>query len=298
MQKTNLAQNVADSLHIPLQEAKYRQFADGEINVVLEKSEQYANKTVVIIQSTGRPVNEHLLGVAFLAQELKNVGAKKVIAVIPYFGYARQERSTIENKPGHAAVIAKMFEVAGIDELIAVELHDKKLIKLFSIPVHNLSARSIIAEHIKDQCASLSDVCLVAPDKGATTYVEDVAHKIGVGTLIFSKERFATDQTRIVGISGDCQGTIGIVIDDIIATGGTAINVCDLLPGRGFQNVYGYFVHPVLAGNVVERLKASCFDTIYVSNTLPLPLDAQNKPFIKQFDVSSIIVTQLQKIVG
>ncbi len=295
LSRTDLTEKIATQLQQPLHYAELRQFADGEIDVKLADPKQFAGKIAVIVQSTGDPVNEHTLGVAFLAHELKNAGAQKVIAVIPYLGYSRHDESSIAGKPGSVAVIAKLFEAAGIDELLFVDLHDEKIIDFFSIPVHNLQVQSIIADHIKAQEKSLRDVCLVAPDKGAAEYVEEVAGKIGVGTLIFSKERFSMDQTRITGLAGECEGTTGIIIDDIIATGGTALNVCNSLPEMGYKNIYGYFVHPVLAGNAVERIEKSCFSKIFVGNTLPLRKEALESSNIEVFDVSSVIVDELKR---
>ena len=298
LSRTDLTDKVASQLQQPVQYAELRQFADGEIDVKLADPERFAGKIAVILQSTGDPVNVHTLGVAFLAQELKNAGAEKVIAVIPYLGYARHDKSSIAGKPGHVAVIAKLFEAAGIDEFISVDLHDEKIIDFFSIPVHNLQVQSLIADHIQAQEKSLHDVCLVAPDKGAAEYVEEVAGKIGVGTLTFAKERFATDQTRVIGLAGECKGTTGIIIDDIIATGGTALNVCNSLPEMGYENIYGYFVHPVLAGNAVERIAKSCFLKIFVGNTLPLRKEALESSDIEVFDVSSVIVSELKRLLS
>ena len=296
LRKTDIAERVAKGLGTSLHEAQFRQFSDGELNVTLENPAQYAGKTAIIIQSTADPVNEMVLGVSFLAQGLKNAGAQRVIAVIPYFGYSRQECSPIKGKPGHVAVVAQLLQAAGIDELISVELHDEKIIDLFTIPVHNLSVAPIIAERINAQLADQPDVCLVAPDKGAAEYVKDIANQIGRGTLVFSKERFAVDQTRITGLAGSCQGSVGVIIDDIIATGGTALNVCAALPERGFSSVYGYFVHPVLAGAAVERITSSAFNTVFVGNTIPLKPAALACEKIKTFDVSSVIVAQLEKM--
>ncbi len=297
LEKTELAQNITAALGQELHLARYRQFADGEITVSLEHSEYYAGKTVVILQSTGAPVNEHTLGVAFLAQELKNAGAQRVIAVVPYLGYARQERSSIAGKPGSAQLIAKLFEASGIDELIVLDLHEPSAIEFFSIPVHNLKAQAVIADHIKKEFLSLSNTCLIAPDKGASDYVQVVADMIGVGTLIFSKQRFAADQTRILRHEGGCSGTIGIMLDDIIATGGTAVNVCNALPAMGYQEIYGYFVHPVLAGPAIERIEKSAFLKLFVSNTLSLSKEAAAAPKIAVFDVSGILVDAIKKII-
>ncbi len=300
LQRTDLAQKVSEQLHKELIIPEFRRFADGEVNVQLADYERYAGKTVVIMQSTGRGteesigVNEYTLGVAFLAQELKNAGAHNVIAVTPYFGYARQEKGSIPDTPGHAQVVAKLFEASGIDEFIAVELHDESIIDLFTIPVTNISVRKTIGDAITKQFADLDSVCLVAPDKGAQEYVKEVAKLINVGTITFSKERFATDQTRVLGCVSECDGIIGVVIDDIISTGGTAINVCGTLPQMGYSSVYGYFVHPVLAANAVERMQNSCFNSIFVSNSLPLAPDMNGLPFITVFDISGDIVSVLK----
>lgn len=298
LEKTDLADKIAKKLDKPLHTPMYRQFADGELNVVLENYQQYTDKTVVIIQSTNKPVNEHILGVAFCAHELKNAGAKKVIAVVPYFGYTRQERSKIENKPGHAAVIAQLFEGAGIDEVVAVELHDLAIIDLFSIPVHNVLVNHIIAQHVQHHFKLLQDICLIAPDKGAREYVDDIADELNVETLTFSKERYGPDKTRVIKHEGECGGNIGIMVDDIMSTGGTAINVCNALAKKGFRQMYGYFVHPVLAGNAVERVEESYFDKIFVGNTIPLSAEAQKADFIEVFDVSEPIVTTLNELLS
>jgi ribose-phosphate pyrophosphokinase len=297
LQSTVLAQKIADSFYKPLHQAKFITFADGEINVTLENPVLFHGKIVTIIQSTGNPTNDFLLGTAFLAQELKNAGASTVIAVLPYFGYSRQERSSIAGKPGHAKVVAQLLQDAGIDELITVQLHDASIIDFFSIPVHDLSAASTIAMHIQKQQKTLKDICLVAPDKGAHEYVESIARRIGVHSLLFLKERFAKDKTRIVGIAGDCHGATAVIIDDIIATGGTAIQVAHELAERGYTNIEGYFVHPVFAGDAVARIETSDFDRLYVSNTLPLPSGTKDS-FIQQFDVSHNIVELLRKIIG
>lgn len=293
LQKTALAEKVATAFKKPLYQVPLAQFADGELNIVLENPHLFADKTVVIVQSMGHPVNALVLGIAFLAHELKNAGAHKIIAVIPYFAYSRQERSAIAGKPGYAQEIAHLFEDAGIDELVAVELHNGAMGDFFSIPVHNLSVQSIITEHIIKQKLNHSQLCLIAPDEGIHAFVTAIAAQLHVGMITFQKERFAPDQTRIVGTNGQCKGSIGIIIDDILATGGTAMNVAHTLAGCDYKEIYGYFVHPVFAGDALQKMTHSAFKTIYVSNTLPLPVHLSLN--IVQFDVSSLIISALKK---
>lgn len=290
-----LAHTVAQHFSMSLQVARFQTFADGEVNVTLDDPERYAGKLVVILQSTIKPVNDYLLGIAFLAQELKNAGAKRVVAVIPYFGYSRQEASDIDSKPGHAAVVSKLYESAGIDELFTVELHEPSMLSFFSIPAHNLTIESVIADCITAQALEQEKTCLVAPDSGIAEYVQQIAKQLKVGAITFGKQRFAADQTRITNVEDECHGSIGIIIDDILATGGTALHVCDALAQMGYQKIYGYFVHPVLAGNAIERIKNSAFDTVFVGNTLPLSKEAQLAG-IQQFDISPILITALNSI--
>ncbi len=295
LETSDVAQKIAKKCNKELFISEFRQFADGELNVKFSEYEQYKNKTVVIIQSTGHRVNELTLGVAFLAQLLKQAGAKKIIAVIPYLAYSRQDCSSIPGYPGHAQIVAQLFEAAGIDELIAVELHNESIIDLFTIPVTDISVRDTIAVHITEQFSDLGSVCLVAPDKGASDYVKAIGEKIGAGTITFLKKRVAADQTSIVDYVRECEGTVGIVIDDIISTGGTALHVCDVLPDLGYSTISGYFVHPVLAGDAIERLQNSCFRSIFVSNTLSLSPEINSLPFVNVFDISDDIVSVLKQ---
>lgn len=301
LEETDLAQKISKRFNKKLHTAIVQQFADGEINIVLPNPELFRNTIAVLIQSTGIRVNEHTLGVAYCAHELKNAGAHKVIAVVPYFGYARQERSTIPGKPGQAAVVARLFQAAGIDELIAVELHELSLIDLFSIPVHHIRLQQTIVDDIQRRLLPRS-LFMIAPDQGAQAYVNEIARDLGVKALLFEKERYGKDKTRVIGDWELCGHTnqhgqqVGVIVDDIIATGGTAINVCNKLCEQGFSTIYGYFVHPVLAGPALERLQKSHFAKIFVSNTLPLSEQAHETGMIELFDVSDPIIGKLQEI--
>lgn len=296
IEETELARKISKQLGKELHTTIFQQFADGELNVVLKDPAIFRDKVAVIIQSTGVQANEHTLAVAYCAHELKNAGAYKVIAVIPYFGYGRQERSTIPGKSGHAAVVAKLFEGAGIDEILAVELHELSLIDLFSIPVHHIRLQHVIAQHIKQRLNFFESTCMIAPDHGAHAYVEDIARELGAPVLLFEKERYAKDKTRVISHEGVSSKKIGIMVDDIIATGGTAIHVCNMLHEQGFTKIYGYFVHPVLAGSALAWLPQSHFEKIFVSNTLSLSTEASATGLIESFDVSAAITEKLQDI--
>ncbi len=295
---SEIAQKVAMAFDSSLYEIPLVKFADGEINVRIEDTSLFKNQTVIIVQSTQHPVNDYVLGIAFLAQELKNAQAAHVIAVIPYFGYSRQERSLIPGKAGHARIIAALYEAAGIDQLLTVEMHDTKILEFFSIPLYNVSTHTFITHHIQDHLRASMPVCLVAPDQGARSYVENIAHALGVDMLIFSKERYGVDQTRIINTVGHCTSIVGIIIDDIIATGGTVMNVARILRKKGCEKIYGYFIHPIFAGDSIDRLKENHFTMIYIGNTLPLPAAIKDDSLVQQIDISHLIITALQTMIG
>jgi ribose-phosphate pyrophosphokinase len=271
--QTQLAARVAQQLNLPLALCPSTKFSDGEVHVALEDPSRFRGQTVVLVQSTCAPVSETTLLVPFLVHELKNAGASRVIGVIPYLGYSRQELSKATGKSGSGWVVAQMLERAGLDELFILELHEPALKDFFTIPVHDMLARDAIAQHIRSIISDLKSVCIVAPDEGAHSMATDIAKPLGASTMVFQKERYAPDKTRLIGSVGHkaaSDGMIAIIVDDIIDTGGTAINVCDALKRQGFEKVFGYFVHPVLSGNACEKIEKSGFDTVFVSNSIPV----------------------------
>jgi len=287
-----IAQKVALQLQAKLVVPHVRRFADGELHVSLPYPSSFIDKIVLLVQSTSMPVNENLLRILFLTHELKNAAAKKIVGIVPYFGYSRQEASDIPGKPGQAAAVAKMLKVVGIDSLLTVELHTPVIESFFSIPVFNLHVTDIIVEHIQKQFDSLDKVCLVAPDKGAQKRVQAIAQKLGIGFLTIIKERYAPDEVRITKTIGMCSGTTAIIIDDIIATGGTVLQACARLGAMGFKNLYGYFIHPVFADNSFEKIIASRLQKVFVSNTIPL--QKQNVK-VEVFDVSQVVTTAIEQ---
>ena len=292
-EQTDLAHNIAKHFGKDLFFPKIDRFADGELRVRLEEPNRFHGKKVVLIQSTCSPVHENLMLVALAAHALKQAGVVELIGVLPYFGYSRHDKSEIAGEPGPIEVVIKLLEAAGIDRFITIELHAPEAVGLFSVPVQNVGTASCIANHIKHHFTELEDFCLVSPDKGAEQHVKKIADMLGIGYVVYEKERLGVDQTRIVGKIMECAGHRAILIDDIIDTGGTARNACNELMTSGFSHVYAYFVHPVFSGEALEKMHASTFDTIYVGNTIALPKD---KPLekVRSFDVSQLIIQELE----
>lgn len=285
-----LAQSIAHSLGGHLVVPELIQFADGEIEVHLPDQGLFQGKNVCIIQSTNPPVHDGLIQLMLLANELHNAGAQTITALIPYFGYARHDSSTIPGGQGSMALMVKLLKASGINNIITVQLHNPAIISQLILPMHSISLAPIIAAHIKQTLPSLNNVCLIAPDQGAQLLVSDIARILGIGFVSFTKERYQADKTKIVATQGSCKGTTAIVIDDIINTGGTALNVCEALHQQGYARIYGYFVHAVLSADAAQKLQASSFTQIFVSNSIP---QLKSVPKIKIFDIAKVITEVL-----
>lgn len=283
LKKSDLACKLAQKLNKPLHIAGITRFADGEIEVNLPGDLDLSNTKAYVIHSTCPPVHENIIQALLLAVALRNVGATEIIGVMPYFGYARHDKSKISGGRAPVEAIIKSLENVGYTKIITVELHAPHVLELFAVPVINIALHQLLADIIKKN-HGVEGVCLVAPDKGAVHRVEAVAALLSLPVIYFTKERVGPDRTKIITHQAQCVGKTAIVIDDMIDSGGTAIGVCNELKAMGFNSVVGYFVHPVLSGNAVQKIEASAFDRIYVSNSIDLKVTS---PKIEIFDIST-----------
>lgn len=283
LQKSDFAVKLALSAGKELHRAGITRFADGEVEITLPPHVEFRGKRVYVVHATCPPVHDHIIQALLMANALHNAGVAEIIAIIPYFGYARHDKSDIAGGRAPVEAIIRALETAEYTKIITVELHAPHIITQFSVPAINISSVQLLADLIKKH-GDLNDVCLVAPDKGAVPRVEAVAALLGLPVMHFTKERIGTDQTRIVAQHGQCNGKKAIIVDDMIDSGGTAIGVCNELKNMGFNSIIGYFVHPVLSGNAVQKIEASPFEKIYVSNTIDLK---ERSPKIEVFDMST-----------
>ncbi len=290
----DLAQQIAKKLDQPLQIADVKEFADTELEIKFPELQSLKDQTSVLIQSTYPPVNKHLIEFALASFGLKTLGSKKIVGVIPYFGYSRHDKNIFKKKPGPVKVIIDMLEAAGINKFVTVQLHNPLIISEFDVSIIDIMVNDFLANLIKSQVPDWQNACIVAPDEGAREMIQDIANKVGCGHLVFSKERFAADETRIIGVEGTCKSKTAIIIDDIIDTGGTAIHVANELKKQGFEHIYGFFVHPVLSAGAKERIEQSAFDKVFVSNTIPL--NGKKTAKIDQFDISSVLAKSLEQM--
>jgi len=229
---SNIGDSIAEYFDKPLHCAKITEFADGETEVTFDNPNFWQNKHALIIHTTYPFPHKQILHVSFLANELKNAGCSQVTAIIPYFGYSRQEKSKIPGKFGNAGIIAKLLQEAGVDNVVTIEAHTPVLNELFTIPFHSLSPLDIITQHIRTHIDLSQGVSLIAVDKGAYERAHTIAQKLGVNAIYFSKQRYDTNKTAIMSMSGELNTPTAIIVDDIIDTGGTALQVCNALVER------------------------------------------------------------------
>lgn len=293
----SLARNIAKYFEKKLYIPTVVRFADGECNVFLTKEDvTFKDKAVIIIHSTSEPVNDNLIKLLFLIGQVKALGVNKVHVIVPYFGYSRQSEGENGQRYGNAKIVAKTIEAAGADSVASVEIHKKILESFFTVPFCDIGIDSVMADHIQNNFSDITNICLVAPDSGAQERVATIASMLHIPAVFFSKKRYGIDQVEIIGMHGECDQRIAIIIDDIISTGGTAMKVADILLGNGALQLYGYFIHPVLAGKAAQFIEASTFEKIYVSNSIYLsPQEQVTK--IEVFDISVALLKYVQGLI-
>ncbi len=264
-----LAKQIADHLGIPLGLGQVMRFSDGEVHVRIEESVRGAD--VFVVQPTSAPVNEHLMELLITIDALRRASARRITAVIPYYGYARQDRKTRARDPITAKLTANLLTTAGVDRVLAMDLHAGQIQGFFDIPVDHLPGVPILAEYFKGK--GLQDMLIVSPDLGGVTRARDLANRLGVDIAIIDKRRPEPNVAEIMNIIGRIQGKRVIMVDDIIDTAGTIAQGAEALLAHGASEVYACCTHAVLSGPAVARLQASAVTEVVITDTIPLPAD-------------------------
>ncbi len=268
-----LAQAVADELGIPLGDILVSRFSDGEVRVQIQENVRGAD--VFIIQPTCPPVNENLMELLIMIDAFKRASAARVVAVIPYYGYARQDRKVRPREPISAKLVANLLTVAGADRILSIDLHAGQIQGFFDIPVDNLPAGPLLARYLRDKGLSNENVVVVSPDVGGVERATLFSHMVQGGLAIFAKHRPDVNKSEMVAIIGDVKGKRAILVDDIVDTAGTITQAAAALIEEGAAEVYACCTHPVLSGPAVERLKESPIKELVVTDTIPLPPEKQ-----------------------
>ncbi|MDO4450496.1 MAG: ribose-phosphate pyrophosphokinase [Moraxella sp.] len=289
-----LAQTVADHLHIPLSQSNLTRFSDGEIAV--EIKENVRGKDVFILQPTCAPTNDHLMEVVLLADALRRSSAGRITAVIPYFGYARQDRRPRSARvPISARVVADMLSIAGIDRVMVVDLHADQIQGFFDVPVDNLYATPVFLADLKQK--NYENLMVVSPDVGGVVRARAMAKLLGDTDLaIIDKRRAKANESEVMHIIGDVAGRDCVIVDDIADTAGTLCKAADALKNKGASRVVGYITHPVLSGKALENIQNSALDEIVVTDTIPLTAEAKACPKIRQVTIAPMIAESLRRI--
>src|ERR671921_1385871 len=265
-----LAEAIGSYLGVKLTDASVRRFADEEIFV--EVNENVRGEDVFVIQSTGYPANDNLMELLIMIDALRRASARRITAVIPYFGYARQDRKTAARTPISAKLVANLITNAGVDRVLTVDLHAGQIQGFFDIPTDNLFGAPVMVRDIKERMNS-SDKVVVSPDVGGVVRARAIAKRIDAPLAIVDKRRERPGDSEVMNIIGEVEGRSCILVDDIVDSGGTLCNAADALMNQGAQDVYAYITHGVLSGGAVSRIANSKLKELVITDSI-LPTQA------------------------
>ncbi|QCK84339.1 ribose-phosphate pyrophosphokinase [Phreatobacter aquaticus] len=265
-----LAEAIGAYLQTPLTKASVRRFADMEIFVEIQ--ENVRGEDVYIVQSTSFPTNDHLMELLIICDALRRSSAKRISAVIPYFGYARQDRRSGSRTPISAKLVANLITQAGADRVMTLDLHAGQIQGFFDIPTDNLFAAPLLAKDIKDN-RDIADVMVVSPDVGGVVRARALAKRIDAQLAIVDKRRERPGESEVMNVIGDVEGKSCILVDDIVDSGGTLVNAAEALLARGAKDVSAYITHGVLSGGAVARITASKLKELVITDSI-LPTEA------------------------
>lgn len=289
-----LAREIADHLGQPLSPTLLRRFSDGEIWV--ELGENMRGRDIYVIQSTCSPVNYHLMELLIIIDALKRASARCINAVIPYYGYARQDRKAAPRVPISAKLVADLITAAGANRVLSVDLHAGQIQGFFNIPVDHLYAAPVLLEYLRERLGQGGDMVLVSPDAGGVERTRHFAKKLDVPIAIVDKRRETPNEAKVMNIVGEVRGKVAVIIDDLIDTAGTMTQAAQVIMDLGAQEVLACATHPVFSGPALDRIEASPLSTVLVANTIPLSERAQNCPKIKLVKVGQLLGEAIRRI--
>ena len=286
-----LAQAICRHIDIRLGDARVQTFSDGEIRV--EIMENVRGKDVFILQSTCAPVNDHLVELLLMIDAFKRSSAQRITAVVPYYGYARQDKKVVPRVPISARLVADLITAAGANRVITMDLHAGQIQGFFNIPVDNLYAAPVLLEYIKESFNN--DTVIVSPDAGGVERARAFAKRLDTQLAIIDKRRAAPNQAEAMNVVGDVEGKIAIILDDMVDTAGTLCQAAGALKDRGALEVHACCAHAVLSGPAVKRIGDSDIKTVVVTNTIPLSEKAQECDKIRVLSVSKLLAEAIHR---
>lgn len=287
------ASDVSAALNIALTEASIKRFADMEVFV--EILENMRGEDVFVIQSTCYPANDHIMELLVTLDALKRASAKRITAVIPYFGYARQDRKPGPRTPISAKLVADIVTAAGADRVLTMDLHAGQIQGFFNIPVDNLYAAPVFIEDIEKNFDA-DKVTVVSPDVGGVVRARAIAKRINADLAIVDKRREKAGVSEVMNIIGDIEGKDCIIVDDIVDSAGTLCNAAAALKEKGAASVSAYITHGVLSGKAIERVKGSVLKQLVVTDSIPLPEDAKGAKNIRVVSIAPLMAEAIRRI--
>ena len=289
----HLSGKISKYLKNKLVNSSIRKFSDGEIYI--EINENIRGNSIFIIQAISSPANDNLMELLLCIDALKRSSAKNITAVIPYFGYARQDRKVVPRTSISAKLVSNLITKAGADRIVTVDLHAGQIQGFFDIPVDNLFSTPIFARHIKRKIKSKNLIC-VAPDVGGVERTRALGRKLDVGLAIIDKRRPSPGKSQVMNVVGNVKGKTCIITDDIIDSGGTIVNAADALIKRGAKEVYVYVTHGVLSGEAVEKIKKSKIKNLVVTDTIDNSDKVKKSRNIEVLSISNLLAEAMKRI--
>jgi ribose-phosphate pyrophosphokinase len=286
-----LAREICAFLSVPMGAAEVKRFSDGEINVDIGENVRGAD--VFIVQPTCPPVNDHLVELLILMDALKRSSAKRVTAVIPYYGYARQDRKVLPRAPITAKLVADLLTAAGVSRVLTMDLHAGQIQGFFNIPVDHMYAAPVMLEYIKANWEN--EIVLVSPDAGGVERARAFAKRLNASLAIIDKRRGGPNESRVMNIIGDVEGKTAVLLDDMVDTAGTMVQGAEALRKSGASHVFACATHPVLSGPSIERLEKSEIEQLVVTNTIPLGEKAACRK-IRVLSVANLLGEAIKRI--
>ncbi|MFC7687623.1 ribose-phosphate diphosphokinase [Ureibacillus sp. GCM10028918] len=288
-----LAQEIAEQMGVELGKSSVKHFSDGEVQISIEESIRGCD--VFIVQSTSAPVNEHLMELLIMIDAVKRASARTINVVMPYYGYARQDRKAKAREPITAKLVANLLETAGANRVIVLDLHAPQIQGFFDILIDHLQAVPILSTYFKTKNFNPEDLVIVSPDHGGVTRARKMAERLKAPIAIIDKRRPKPNVAEVMNIVGNIEGKTCILIDDIIDTAGTITIGANALIEAGAKEVYACCSHPVLSGPAIERIENSAIKELVVTNTIQLS-EEKMSPKVKQLSVANLMAEAISRV--
>lgn len=289
-----LAQSICEKLGKPLGHVESRRFSDGEM--FIEVGENVRGRDVYVIQSTCRPVNDTLMELLIMIDALKRASAKEITAVVPYYGYSRQDRKVAPRTPISAKLVADLFEAAGATRVVSMDLHAGQIQGFFNIPFDNLFASPVILDYMRNEMKDMKNLVFVSPDTGGVERARAFAKRLNASVAMIDKRRTGPNVAQAMNVIGEVDGKVAVILDDMIDTAGTLTEAAHAVLQKGATQVFAAATHGVLSGPAIERIRDSRIERVIVTDTVPLSPEAAACSKIVQLSVADLLAEAIYRI--